>query len=216
LAACPRWPEEFWGDSLDRGGGGTCFESNYAFFSLLLALGYKGYLTINNMGDSVGCHAAIILDLNGRSWLVDAGMPLYVPIPIDAAGLTSRESRFHRYTVYPDGLGRFQVERDRHPKPNCFTLIDKPVSNQAYRATMVADYRLEGYFLDRLIITKVVGDEVWRFNSDDKPFRIERFSSNGKAEDFLNDQDTIAVAEEIAIRFEMDGEIVGRALMAVL
>ena len=60
-ADCPRWPDEFWTDALTRGGGGTCFESNYALFSLLRALGYEGYLTINNMGETVGCHAAIVL-----------------------------------------------------------------------------------------------------------------------------------------------------------
>src|SRR5215213_6894083 len=39
---CPRWPDEFWMEAMELGGGGTCFESNYAFFSLLLALGYNG------------------------------------------------------------------------------------------------------------------------------------------------------------------------------
>jgi arylamine N-acetyltransferase len=37
---CPRWPEEFWEDAMTRGGGGTCFESNLAFFSLLRALDF--------------------------------------------------------------------------------------------------------------------------------------------------------------------------------
>lgn len=50
-AACPRWPAEFWGDAIERGSGGTCYESNYALFSLLRALGYEGYLTLNDMRD---------------------------------------------------------------------------------------------------------------------------------------------------------------------
>ena len=44
-ADCPRWPAEFWKDAQERGGGGTCFESNYAFFWLLQRLGFDGYLT---------------------------------------------------------------------------------------------------------------------------------------------------------------------------
>lgn len=38
---CPRWPEIFWAEAMTRGHGGTCFESNYAFFALLRALGYQ-------------------------------------------------------------------------------------------------------------------------------------------------------------------------------
>ncbi|MGI8552712.1 MAG: hypothetical protein ACR2PL_18280, partial [Dehalococcoidia bacterium] len=47
--SCPRWPEQFWSSALSHGFGGTCFESTYAFFSLLRALGYDGYLTVNDM-----------------------------------------------------------------------------------------------------------------------------------------------------------------------
>ncbi len=80
---CPRWPEEFWQDAIERGGGGTCFESNYAFFALLRAIGYEGYLTINNMATKVGCHTAIVLKLEGKPWLVDVGLPLFSPLPLD-------------------------------------------------------------------------------------------------------------------------------------
>src|SRR5262245_59501405 len=67
-AACPRWPEEFWTDALERAGGGTCYESNYALFALLRSLGYDGYLTLNNMRDIArpACHAAIVLSLAGE------------------------------------------------------------------------------------------------------------------------------------------------------
>jgi len=32
VAQRPRWPDEFWHDAIQSGGGGTCFETNYAFF----------------------------------------------------------------------------------------------------------------------------------------------------------------------------------------
>src|SRR5574342_309253 len=100
---CPRWPEEFWQDAIERGGGGTCFESNYAFFALLRALGYEGYLTINNMGAKVGCHTAIVLTLEGQPWLVDVGLPLFSPLPLDPNDLTQRGGALTTYTVIPDG-----------------------------------------------------------------------------------------------------------------
>ncbi|MCA9956361.1 MAG: arylamine N-acetyltransferase, partial [Anaerolineales bacterium] len=73
----PRWPEQFWREAMTQGAGGTCFESNYAFFALLQTLGYDGYLTINNMGESIGCHTAVVIVLDGQKWLVDVGIPLY-------------------------------------------------------------------------------------------------------------------------------------------
>jgi arylamine N-acetyltransferase len=207
---CPRWPDEFWDDALARGGGGTCFESNYAFFSLLRALGYEGYLTINNMDQVVGCHAAIMLRVNGRRWLVDAGLPLYVPLPIDPSTTTQRPSPFHTYTVRPDGKGRYQIERTQHLKRNCYTLIDTPVPNAAYRAATTADYGVEGFFLHRVIVYKVVRGQVWRFNSAETPLHLESFQ-DGKRTDHPLDGD---VAQVVAGHFGMDVTTVRAALAA--
>jgi arylamine N-acetyltransferase len=38
---CPRWPEEFWHEALSFGTGGTCFECNLAFYTLLATLGFS-------------------------------------------------------------------------------------------------------------------------------------------------------------------------------
>jgi len=51
---CPRWPDEFWQEALECGTGGTCFENNLAFFTLLNELVFNGYLTINDM-ESPAC-----------------------------------------------------------------------------------------------------------------------------------------------------------------
>jgi|GEM_PF-2590268 len=89
-ASCPRWPAEFGKDAMERGGGGTCFESNYAFFWLLQKLGFDGYLTVNDRGESRSCHTAIVIRLGDRlgdtlgseRWLVDVGYPLYLAVPL--------------------------------------------------------------------------------------------------------------------------------------
>ncbi|MCP4423404.1 MAG: arylamine N-acetyltransferase [Chloroflexi bacterium] len=199
-AVCPRWPDEFWTDNLERGGGGTCFESNYAFFSLLRALGYSGYLTVNNMGDSIGCHTAIILIVDGMKWLVDAGYPLYAPIPISSRGVMRRATAFMNYAVYPDGEKMYQVKQRPHPKPNAFTLIDRPVADAAYRAATTADYGPNGYFLDRIVINKVVDGTIWRFNSAEKPWRLSRFRDGIRLDVELNGKAATAVAQH----FQMD------------
>lgn len=206
-AVCPRWPEEFWTDNLEQGGGGTCFESNYAFFSLLLALGYEGYLTINNMGDSIGCHTAIIILLNGQKWLVDAGFPLYAPLPVSPHGIMHRATRFMHYTVHPDGAGIYQLEQHPHPNHNAFTLIDRPVADEAYRAATTADYGPGGFFLDRIVVNKVVGEQTWRFNSGEAPWRLLRFVDGVRTDFALNGDAVTAVAHH----FGMDEAVVKSA-----
>lgn len=206
-ADCPRWPEEFWRETIRHGTGGTCFESNYAFFSLLRALSYEGYLTINNMGDTLACHTAIVVLLDGQKWLVDVGMPLYLPLPFGPDGPQSRRTPFHTYTARPDGSGVYQVERDAHPQPNCFTLLDRPIPDATYRAALTADYAPTGFFNDRAIITKVIGDEIWRLNGINPPL-LESFVYGGRTEHSL-DGDPAATA---ATRFGIDEETMRTAL----
>lgn len=205
---CPRWPEEFWRDALERGGGGTCFEGNYAFFSLLRTLGFEGYLTINNMGSTVGCHTAIILMIDGEKWLADVGMPFYVALLIRPGEVTQRASEFVTYTVTPDGEHRYQMERHPHPSPNAFTLIDQPVDDDAYRTATIRDYLPMGYFLDQVVVNKIVDEQQWRFNSLDLPPRLEVFVDGQKTDHFIEGDP----AQVIGAHFAMDVETIRTAL----
>ena len=179
---CPRLGAAFWQENLAHGTGGTCFESNYAFFSLLRALGYEGYLTINNMGESIGCHTAIVLLIEDEKWLADVGIPLYVPIKLNAAATVQQESDFHLYTVTPLGDDRYQIERSHHVKPIIFTLIDQPVPDAAYRQATTNDYGPDGLFLNRLILTKVVRGRAWLYNPWESTNSILNFQRETRGE----------------------------------
>ena len=207
-AVCPRWPDEFWEDALTRGGGGTCFESNLAFYSLLRALGYDGYLTINNMGESIGCHTAIIVQLDGMKWLVDAGLPIYAPAPVRADVVVHRATAFMHYTVRPNGRSHYQIERSPHPQRNAFTLIDEPVDADTYLAATTADYGENGFFLDKVVINKVVNGRPYRFNSKESTTRLEHFWQGERFVDQLEGDGGTAVAHH----FEMDETVVRKAL----
>lgn len=208
---CPRWPAEFWRDTMERGGGGTCFESNYAFFSLLLALGFDGYLTINNMGESQGCHTAIILFLDGQKWLVDVGIPLYAPIAINPDDVVEKVTAFMRYTVVPEENGRYEISQYPHPKPYVFTLIDQPVTDAAYRAATTADYGADGLFLDKIIVNKIVDERMWRFNSTIIPTCFESFADGVRFEEMIEGDVETAVSQQ----FGMDKTAVKTALKAI-
>lgn len=206
-ADCPRWPDEFWRDTTQFGTGGTCFESNYAFFQLLRALGYEGYLTINNMGESIGCHTAIIVWLAGQKWLVDVGMPLYAPLRLDPIQPLLMESFFHVYTTRPDTSHTYQIERDKHPYPNCFTLIDQPVSEADYRRAVLADYSPAGLFLDRLIITKAIDEVPWRFVHNQLPLHLETYPAGERQDTPLPDDP----APTLSQHFQLDQTLIATA-----
>lgn len=209
----PRWPETFWEQAITQGTGGTCFESNYAFFTLLRHLGYEGYLTINNMGTMTGCHTAIVIQLDGERWLVDAGLPVYVPLRLDTAP-TQRDGVLQRYTVRPLEDDCYDIEREPHPSLNAFTLIDRPVDEAAYRAAAAADYESGGLFLDRAIINKVIDGDLWRFASSDTPYRIETFDTQtgGTRGDHYISGDA---AGRLAQHFGMDEGLIRAALAVV-
>lgn len=207
LAGCPRWPDQFWQEAITLGGGGTCFESNYAFFALLQSLGYEGYLTINNMGESIGCHTAIVILLDGQKWLVDVGLPLYALLPISPCGVMHRRSPFLQYTVRPDGRSRYQIEQRPHPKPVAFTLIDAPVDDAIYRNATSEDYGEDGHFLEYVIVNKVINQQPWRFNMAERPWRLNRFHW-GQKFDTVPEGD---VAAAVAAHFGMDTAVVQHA-----
>jgi hypothetical protein len=208
----PRWPDEFWQDVIQSGGGGTCFETNYAFYWLLQRLGYTGYLTVNDMGEQRACHAAIILHLHARKYLVDVGIPLLVALPVDPAGVTQRATWLHTYTIHPEGVDRYQVLRSRHPKPNIYTLLDTPVSEPAYRWVVEQDYGETGLFLDQVILVKIIGDRLWRFSTKDLPYRIEWFSQVDRGEVQIQPDQA---AKTLAERFQMDEGKIEAALRSI-
>lgn len=203
----PRWPNQFWQEAITRGSGGTCFESNYAFFALLQTLGYQGYLTINNMDVRIGCHTAIVIIIDGQKWVVDAGLPLYTLLPISSRGVTHRRSPFLHYTVSPNGRSRYHIERRPHPKESAFFLVDEPVDDATYRAATEADYGENGLFLDFVIINKIINNQPWRFNMAERPWRLNRFDWGTRFDTEMIGDVPTAVAEH----FGLDTAVVRQA-----
>ena len=208
---CPRWPNIFWESAIHYGTGGTCFESNYAFFHLLQHLGYSGYLTINNMGESIACHTALVIELDNQRYLVDAGLPLVAPLRIDPLENAVTSSEFHTYTLIPEGHNTYTINRDNHLRTYCFTLIDTPIDEVTYREATTNDYDKNGHFLDQVIVTRVVEGRQWRFKAEGEPYQLESFYQGDKTLYYLGD-DVEATARQVASKFEMSPDIVLQAM----
>jgi arylamine N-acetyltransferase len=206
---CPRWSEEFWTEAMKFGFGGTCFESNLAFYSLLLALGYEGYLTVNDMGDTRKCHAAAVILLDGVNYLVDITIPVHSAVRINPQKTIRRRTEFHSYTIRPVEENKYEVERSHHPNRNAFTLIDIPVKLPDYKLIVENDYQDTGFFLNSVVMNKVIGNKIWRFFSENQPYKLESFNKQGKQE-ILIPVDTLA--ESLGKKFEMPVEKISLAL----
>ena len=134
-ADCALIGESFWQSHFEVGSGGTCYESNYALWGLMRWLGYEGYLTLNNMGESIACHSAIVLRLDGRKWLLDVGLPLHALIPLDAARPSAASSPFMDYRAEAESRRRYEIWRSQ-PAGVAFTLVDEPVADAPYRRAL--------------------------------------------------------------------------------
>jgi arylamine N-acetyltransferase len=206
---CPRLPEEFWQEAMQHGFGGTCFESSLAFYSLLTALGYEGYLTVNDMGDTLSCHAAIIIVIKEQKYLVDITIPVHAAIRIDPQKTEKRWTALFDYTVCPVSENKYEVNRSHRPTKNLFTLIDIPVSLSDYLAIVEDDYtETNGRFLKSVVIVKVVNEKAQRFFSDQLPYKMESFDRTNRIEKII---DPKVLSQSLAEVFQMPEEGISAA-----
>ena len=206
---CVLYGTDFWDSHFTLGAGGTCYESNYAFYALLRRLGYAGYLTINNMGEAIGCHSAIVVQLDGRKHLVDVGYPVHAVLPLDVNCIAQTNHAVMNYTVEPIGEGRYEIRRLSSQPHSGFTLVDEPVSDADYRAIGIHDYRPDGgQFLKEIVIHKVLAGQLWRFNSADRPLRIQQFIDGERRDHRLGGDP----AGEVAAKFGIAREVVAQAM----
>lgn len=177
---CPRLANEFWHDAMAFGGGGTCYENNWAFMTLLSALGYTGYMTVNDLGADHSNHAAGIIVLHGQRYVVDVSIPIPCALRIDPSAATRRPSSLHTFIVAPCGDQRYQIDRTRHSKRHVYVLIDEPVAPGDFLRVMANDYGPAGQFLEDVIILKMIDGRIWRYNAGEHRYRIESFGVDGR------------------------------------
>lgn len=206
---CPRLPAEFWREAMACGFGGTCFESSLAFFSLLSALGYTAYLTINDMGEIRGCHAAIVVLLGEKKYLVDVTIPVHAAVRIDSERVVTRRTGLYNYRIRPMQERIYAVERSPHPHRYAFTLVDVPISLTDYHAAVVDDYsETNGRFLNCVVMVKLVDGKTHRFFSDHQPYRLESFSRQGRTETFLEPANLV---KKLSALFHLPGNCIAAA-----
>ncbi|MDA0353061.1 MAG: arylamine N-acetyltransferase [Chloroflexi bacterium] len=180
----PRRPAEFWALAIAQGSGGTCFESDYAYWSLLTALGFEAGLHVNDMPQHGGVHhhAALSVVIDGGRYLSDVGMGLELaaPIPLLASGMASAGAPSFKNELRRTASNRWRLElhgsreRLRLDAGLVYEFIDRRWDLDDYDAQVVRDYGPGGLFLDAVRVTRTFGDGTTvRFSPPDTLLRFD-------------------------------------------
>ncbi|RYF90184.1 MAG: arylamine N-acetyltransferase [Chitinophagaceae bacterium] len=207
-ADCVRLEEEFWTQSFKYGTGGTCYESNWAFYKLLKTLGFDCYLTINKIADKSSVHSAIIVTINRSGYIADIGYPLYAPIPIVENGIHHSKYEGTTYRSTCIGNNEYLIENFPHPKPYLYHLSDIPVSEQDYLKVAIADYCDSGLFLDRIIIRKIINNTPTRFDSQDLPYNIHQLQNGTKTRNSIGEENLFNALSEF---YSLNMDVISKA-----
>lgn len=150
--------------------GGTCYSNNYYFSRLLCFLGYDTRLCGAAMS-APDVHTVIIVDLSGRSYLIDVGYaaPLLTPLPLEEDHDMIVERGPDVYCLHPrdeDGFSTLELIRDDvsihsytvHPAGRNITHFQQAISDS---------FRPDSTFMQSLLLTR---------HSVDRSIRIYNFS----------------------------------------
>ena len=163
---CALWPADYFARAIHQGAGGTCFESNFAFSTLVAELGFEVTLSFCDMSHSqtVNPHCATVIALNGDRYLADVGYPVPGALRLDPTGPTQVETPVYIYHADPEEGRRWRVWRESGPlRWPSFAVKTQPVGPHSFRARLVQDHEVGGLFLNEVIVMKAFGDEIYRF-----------------------------------------------------
>jgi arylamine N-acetyltransferase len=207
---CLRLENEFWSSAFQYGTGGTCYESNWAFFYFLQNLGFKGYLTINKIVDKSSVHSAIVIIIGDKKYIADIGYPTYAPIPVIEEAVTVSDSFPTKYRCTPASSKEYIIENFPHPKPYLYHFADIPVNPTDYLDIAGSDYGESGVFSDRIVIRKMVNKVPTRFDSEDIPYNIHTLHNGEKVKTFIKDEDLI---RRLSDHFALNRKIISQAFL---
>lgn len=111
-----RQPVEVLSDYARWGSGGTCFSLTSCLQSILMEYGYSCRPHMADLGNHRNNHCALIVDYNGRLYLLDPGYLITRPLPVPAGGSVVHETALHPVLLerdrFGDGLNLSTLEPD--------------------------------------------------------------------------------------------------------
>src|SRR5208282_2282030 len=143
--------------------GGTCYSNNFHFYSLLASLRYDVRLCAADMRNP-NVHAVIMVNVDGRKYLVDAGYgaPFLSPMPRDLATDDVVGLGRDRYVLRPQddhGRSRLEMYWDGQLKHG-YLAKPAPRRIEEFRHVIAASFRPDATFLNSLLLTRFYSDRA--------------------------------------------------------
>ncbi|HTT20074.1 MAG TPA: arylamine N-acetyltransferase [Candidatus Sulfotelmatobacter sp.] len=137
--------------------GGTCYANNFHFYRLLVSLGFEAKLCAADMA-TPDVHAVIMVTVDGREYLVDAGYaaPFLEPLPRDLRTDQVVALGGDRYVLRPqDEAGRSRLELYRNDVLK-HGYVAKPAPRKIgdFRQVIADSFRPEATFLNSILVTR--------------------------------------------------------------
>ena len=175
--------------------GGTCYANNPYFCELLKFLGYDVTLCGADMSNP-DVHVVIMVELEDRQWLVDAGYaaPFFKPLARDLD--EEHEIRFgaYRYVLEPqDRRGRSRLRLYRAGEL-VHGYVAKPQAREIayFRSVIENSYRSTSTFMNAVVVEKFSPGRSLRFHN----LTMTESSGTTSVATQLGDRDTLIDALE--------------------
>ena len=205
-------PATYFDQAMQNGTGGTCFESNMAFSTLLEALGFNYTLHLCDMSADIDPHCALIVTIDGQPYMADVGLSVPAFIPLSTTTATAHTMIVYEYhaTPMPDKweITRRSGDLVQHV---CF-LKNPPISRADLEARILQDHEPHGLFLREVILNLAIDDALWGYSAEKGLFR----RAVGVEEAIpLTDAERADLPTTLSRYFHLNAAIIGQALDAV-
>jgi len=151
-----------------RRAGGLCFDVAAMFARLLGALGYRAH-PILAIIRFPGSHQAVVVELDGRRYLVDvgSGAPLFEPIPLDRTVEVRRIGLAYRFRPDEGGDGCWQdLWIERGWAPFCYYDL-RPVDPREWEAVYQRLHGPDQAWLTHTLLIRCQDDQAWVLRDDE-------------------------------------------------
>jgi N-hydroxyarylamine O-acetyltransferase len=176
-------------------GGGVCFEVAEMFSRLLVALGYHAHSVLAQISFP-GSHQAVVVELDGRSYLADVsnGAPFFEPIPLDGTGEICRFGLAYRFRP-GEAAGHWVQERVIQGTWQLFCRYDlrPPHSSECEAAYQRHHTPGESWVVDDLRLIQCREDAVFPLRNG----RLTRFTAEGKDDEAITAAGAARIAAEV-------------------
>lgn len=200
-----RLPAEVLADHIKAGAGGTCFSLTATLLHLVRSLGWEAEPLLADRRYGENTHCALLVWIDGRPHLLDAGYLILEPIPLDIGTETRIVTDFNELVLTPSADGRRLdlATRGRGQRKHRLTFKTSPADAGEFLHAWDASFDWD--MMRYPVLTRVSGGRQLYLQGG-------RFQARDHTSVWREDVAPPQLAQRIADGFGIAPEIVARAL----